>query len=386
MLNYPFAFPKIRGRLIRRVNRFVIEAEIDGRRIEAYLANPGRLWELFLPGTELLLSPASLTNKLPYTVLACRKEGHTVLLHTHLTNKLVRYLLDNGQLEPFKNYRVIKAEPACGRHRFDLLLQHNDTGDSYYLEIKSCTLFAGQVAMFPDAVTTRGSNHLYKLMELSARGIKTGCLFVVMNPQAKYFLPSYHIDFNFAKAFMEVKNSVQLKAVAVGFDQSFTEINSINTVSIPFDFLNIELQDRGAYLLLVKVEPEKILAVGSLGPTRFEQGYYVYVGSAMGTLSKRVARHTRKRKQKRWHIDYLIAAADAITPVPIISSDNLECELADKLQGIADQPVKGFGSSGCKCTGHLFYFTDNPLHNPRFIDYIQYYRIQRLEQQFDSQF
>ncbi|MGM0688715.1 MAG: DNA/RNA nuclease SfsA [Bacillota bacterium] len=384
MLNYPFAFIKIRAHLVRRVNRFVVEAEIEGRRVEAYLANPGRLWELFLPGTELLLSPATSTNKLPYTVLACRKENHYILLHTHLANKLVRHLIETSRLEAFKNYRVIKEEPASGRHRFDLLLQHINTGVNFYLEIKSCTLFSGRVAMFPDAVTTRGTNHLYKLMELSTMGAKTGCLFVVMNPKVKYFLPSYHIDYNFSDAFLKVKDSVLLEAVAVGFDHSFTEVNSINPVKIPFDFLNIELQDRGAYLLLIKIETNKMLTIGSLGSMQFEQGYYVYVGSAMGTLSKRVARHTRKRKQKRWHIDYLVAAADAVTPVPIISSDSLECELADQLREISGQPVKSFGSSDCSCKSHLFYFTDNPLHNPHFIDFIQYYRIRRLDKKFDS--
>lgn len=84
--------PKVNGRLIRRVNRFVVEAEINGLVTEAYLANPGRLWELLLPGTELLLSPALSAVKLPYTVLACRKEGKNVLLHTHITNKIIARL------------------------------------------------------------------------------------------------------------------------------------------------------------------------------------------------------------------------------------------------------------------------------------------------------
>ncbi len=72
-------------------------------------------------------------------MLACRKENHFVLLHTHLANKVISHLLDNNQLAPFDGYRVVKEEPACDRHRFDLLLQHNHTGNSYYLEIKSCT-------------------------------------------------------------------------------------------------------------------------------------------------------------------------------------------------------------------------------------------------------
>ena len=96
MLSYPFTFPKVRGRFIRRLNRFVVEAEIGGRPEKAYLANPGRLWELLLPGTGLLLTPSPSGGRLPYTVLACRKGGRHVLLHTHLTNSIVRTLMKPG--------------------------------------------------------------------------------------------------------------------------------------------------------------------------------------------------------------------------------------------------------------------------------------------------
>jgi hypothetical protein len=35
------------------------------------------------------------------------------------------------------------------------------------------------------------------------------------------------------------------------------------------------------------------------------------------------------------------------------------------------------------CPSHLFYFAENPLHDFRFIDLIQHYRIRRLEQKLD---
>jgi sugar fermentation stimulation protein A len=379
MLTYPFVFPKISGRLVRRLNRFVVEVEIDGRLEEAYLANPGRLWELFLPGTELLLSPVLSGGRLPYTVLACRIDGRYVLLHTHLTNKVVHRLIIEDQLTLFRGYRVVKEEPAYGRHRFDLLLEHKTSGESYYLEIKSCTLFSGQIAMFPDAVTKRGSEHLRKLKELADGGIKTGCLFVVMNPGADFFLPAYHIDHLFTESFLAVKDAVQLNAVALGFDDSFTAVESIKPLVIPVDLLETEFEDRGAYLLLVRIDCGKTLGVGSLGQIEFKQGYYVYVGSAMRGLAKRVARHIRKKKNIRWHIDYLTAAAEKVSAVPIISSENLECQLANRLEKITGSPaVQNFGSSDCRCPGHLFYFAENPLHHPGFIDLIQYFRIERL--------
>lgn len=362
----------------------MVEVETGGRLEEAYLPNPGRLWELLLPDTELLLSRDLSGGRLPYTVLACLKDGRWVLLHTHLTNKVVRALIDEGRIGFYADYRVTREEPACGRHRFDLLLEHVQTGDPYYLEIKSCTLFAGRVAMFPDAVTRRGAEHLYRLRELAAEGIKGGCLFAVMNPEADYFLPAYHIDGNFARAVTAVKNEVPLDAVALGFDPAFSEVETVKPLVVPLDFLTAELQDRGAYLLLIKLEAPKTLAVGSLGQIRFERGFYIYVGSAMKGLGQRIARHLRKKKRHRWHVDYLTAEAISITPVPIISGLRLECALAGSLRQIAGGTVKGFGSSDCRCEGHLFYYPQNPLHDPRFIKLIQDYRIRRLEPQLDA--
>ncbi len=260
-----------------------------------------------------------------------------------------------------------------------MLLQHRQTGHSYYLEIKSSTLCEGRVAMFPDAITGRGTAHLHKLHEISNNSIKTGCFFAIMNPQAEYFLPAYHIDQDFAKTFLAVRHSVQLKAAAIGFNPGFTEVISVKPVTIPYHFLEGELHDRGVYLLLVNMEHDKALTIGGLGKTEFKQGYYVYAGSALNNLGKRIARHMRKRKQKRWHIDYLTAEAAAVTAVPIVTGDNLECELAAAVQKIAAHPVKGFGSSDCKCTSHLYYFAENPLHNRRFVELIQYYRLLRLE-------
>ena len=379
MLSYPFNFPKFPGIFLKRLNRFVIEVELGGRIEQAYLANPGRLWELLLPGTEILLSPAPANGKLPYTVMACRKDDNNVLLHTHLTNKIISGLIKEDKLPAFYNYRVDQEEPRCGRHRFDLLLKDKQNGEPYYLEIKSCTLFAGKIAMFPDAVTARGTKHLYKLKELSNQGKKTGCLFVIMNPQVEFFLPAYHIDFNFTEAFKEVKDHVQVGAISLGFDRELNEVTSATPAAIPYELLQTEMCDRGIYLLVLSIDRDKTIRVGELGEKQFKRGYYVYVGSAMRTLSKRIARHSRKRKNKHWHIDYLVAEAAKVTPVPIVTGDSMECELAAKLAEAADSRVKGFGSSDCRCAGHLYYFIENPFQNRRFIDVIQYYRIARLE-------
>jgi len=52
------------------------------------------------------------------------------------------------------------------------------------------------------------------------------------------------------------------------------------------------------------------LKVGKLGIQRFPRGYYTYTGSALGvgssSLKHRVLRHLKKKKQKFWHIDFLL--------------------------------------------------------------------------------
>ena len=377
MLRYPFTFPKVSGRLVRRVNRFVVEADINGRREQAYLANPGRLWELLLPGTALLLSPALSRGRLPYTVLACQKDDQCVLLHTHLTNSVVRSLIDAQRLPPYRDYRVVRTEPAVGKHRFDLLLEQRLNGKRYYLEIKSVTLFENQTAMFPDAVTERGTAHLRLLGEMAEKGLNAGCLFVIMNPHVKYFLPAYHVDYNFARTMLDVKDSVQLRALALGFDASFSEVISVAQVKIPYHFVSEELQDRGSYLLLLYMDRHKTVPLQQEESMELEKGCYVFTGAASENLIKETARHKQKRKKKGQSIDYLAAAAEKITPVPIITGENIEISLAARLEAIADATIPFPGGKG---TGRMFFFAADPLRNRAFIELVLHYRIGRPEQ------
>ena len=71
----------------------------------------------------------------------------------------------------------------------------------------------------------------------------------------------------------------------------------------------IELQRTGAYILLTHLAQGEEIEVGRLGTFLFCRGEYAYVGSAMGGLDARVARHLRAEKKLHWHIDYLLERA-----------------------------------------------------------------------------
>jgi Uri superfamily endonuclease len=106
------------------------------------------------------------------------------------------------------------------------------------------------------------------------------------------------------------------------------------------------------YQLVIRVTRPVEIAVGRLGLCSFQKGTYVYTGSAKRNFEARIARHLRKEKTLRWHIDYLLAAP-GVSVTDVLRSDVEECELN---QGSAGEiVVPGFGASDCRhgCGSHL---------------------------------
>ena len=104
-----------------------------------------------------------------------------------------------------------------------------------------------------------------------------------------------------------------------------------------------------------------------MGMLTFPKGYYLYVGSAMGSnsstsLENRVKRHLSEARHKKlfWHIDYFLASEiSLLTKIYLIPSlIRLECVLAGEILSVSDKYIKSFGSSDCFCSSHLFYFKD----------------------------
>jgi len=117
---------------------------------------------------------------------------------------------------------------------------------------------------------------------------------------------------------------------------------------------------RGTYALLIQLRRDATVTVGRLGTFRFPAGYYVYVGSALGPggLKARLARHRRRQKTLRWHIDYLLAEAEIIGCRVDASGHRLECHWARALLRMPEAQVvaPGLGASDCTCPSHLVHF------------------------------
>jgi Uri superfamily endonuclease len=128
--------------------------------------------------------------------------------------------------------------------------------------------------------------------------------------------------------------------------------------------MNHHVSAYGTYLLLLECNNEAELSIGKLSKMKVKPGHYLYVGSAFGPggIYARVRHHQQIASRPHWHIDYLHTVAEL---VDTWYAHGLRCEheWAQSLMQneAATVPLKGFGSSDCKCATHLFYFKHKPV-------------------------
>ena len=84
--------PLIKGIFIERPNRFITLVEVNGKIVRSHLPDPGRLKELLIPGTEVLLKPATNldSRKTKFSTVMVRFEGRLISLVSALPNKFVK--------------------------------------------------------------------------------------------------------------------------------------------------------------------------------------------------------------------------------------------------------------------------------------------------------
>ena len=340
---------------IDRPNRFLVRCRMGKRTVLAHMPNPGRMWELLLPGAVLYITPheASPDRRTAFSVVAVEREGMPVMLHTQRTNDVARHLIDSGQVPALRGWHVARQEYTVGRSRFDFLLEGPQ--GPMVLEVKSCTLFSHGLAMFPDAITERGRRHLEHLAGLAGEGMPAGVLFVVHYPQVTHFMPDYHTDPAFARTFLNVRDRVKLMAVTAGWDHNLRlQPGSVRPLAIPWRLIEQQAIDSGVYIIVLRLTSSSTFGVGALGAVTFKKGYYLYVGSAQKNLNARMQRHRRLEKKLFWHIDYLRQKAEFCAAIPVRGTLVSECDLAAAVAAVARWHIPGFGCSDCACPSHLF--------------------------------
>ncbi|WP_456477711.1 DNA/RNA nuclease SfsA [Geoglobus ahangari] len=135
------------GRLVRRLNRFVLEVEVNGRVERAHLRDSGRPTELMKPGNRVLVRPKK-RERTSHEVFVIYDAHVPVVVNSSFHSDIVAEILEG------ECYRIEGKEVKVGSSRIDLLVSRD--GAAKLVEVKGCTLVRDGVALFPDAPTERG--------------------------------------------------------------------------------------------------------------------------------------------------------------------------------------------------------------------------------------
>jgi sugar fermentation stimulation protein A len=224
----------VEGTLVKRYKRFLADVALaDGGIVTAHCPNTGPMTGVLHPGGRVRLrhdpSPA---RKLAWTWEQAEVPGADgrpvwVGVNTALPNRLVRATIEAGCLEPWLGpIAAIRCEVPYGqarRSRIDLLLEPAEGAPDprpIYVEVKNTTWSQGELALFPDTVTTRGQKHLEELAALlpAARAVLLPCL---SRGDVERFAPGDSADPRYGELFREaLATGVEVLPCRYGFDAS----------------------------------------------------------------------------------------------------------------------------------------------------------------------
>ncbi len=200
MSTYLYQYPPlILGKLIKRYKRFLADIELDtGEVITAHCPNTGPMTGVCTPDSLVQVSKSNNPKrKLAYTWEMIQINSTWVGTNTAIPNRVIKLALEQKIFpELATRYNNIRSEVPYGKDkksRVDFLLTGDDTQPPIYVEVKSVTLSAGNVALFPDTVTTRGQKHLRELTTLVTKA-KSVMLYFINRDDCDIFAPSDRCD------------------------------------------------------------------------------------------------------------------------------------------------------------------------------------------------
>jgi len=209
-----FTNPLQKATLVKRYKRFLADViTAKGEEITVHCPNTGSMRGCSTPGSKVMLSTSPNPKRKYPQGLEMVKEGDTWIgINTMLTNGIVAEAIMDGRIQELQNIEKLTREVKTSKSsRLDLLLERGD--EKIYVEIKNCSLVEDGCAMFPDAVTARGTKHLKELAMLVEQGHQGVLFFCIQRNDANKFKPAAHIDPLYAKTLSEVaQKGVQVLA------------------------------------------------------------------------------------------------------------------------------------------------------------------------------
>ena len=199
-----FTSTLIKGKLVKRYKRFFTDIKVNNSILTAHCPNTGSMMGLLDNGNDVWISRNDdPKRKLKFTLEIIKANNKLIGVNTHRANRIVEHGLNNKLFEEFKSIKLIKAEfKFSSDTRFDFLCDKN------IIEVKNVTLSRHkELAEFPDAITTRGSKHLLKLIDSKEKGYKPFVLFLTQIQGIKNFRIAKDIDKDYYQNYLSAKKA-----------------------------------------------------------------------------------------------------------------------------------------------------------------------------------
>lgn len=198
----------VHGRLIRRYKRFLCDVVLDdGSEVIAHCTNSGSMLSCIEEGAEVWLSPADdPKRKTRFTWEMILIHGNWIGINTLHPNALAYQWVGEGMIPGLEGLSGLKREVKWEDSRFDLFGEEMVFGGQTrgcFIEVKNVSLREGNIARFPDSVTTRGRKHLKTLIRVKHAGMRAVMLYVVQRTDVTHFGPARNIDPEYAIALDE---------------------------------------------------------------------------------------------------------------------------------------------------------------------------------------
>ena len=185
-----FTSTLIKGKLIKRYKRFFIDIKVNNKVFTAHCPNTGSMMGLLDKDNDVWVTKNDdPKRKLKYTLEIIKVGRKMIGVNTHRANRIVEHGIKNNLFKEFKYNESLKAEYKYSDDtRFDFLLNEK------LIEVKNVTLIRDNIAEFPDAVTSRGTKHLIKLIDSTKKKFKPFVLFLTQIEDINSFRIAKDID------------------------------------------------------------------------------------------------------------------------------------------------------------------------------------------------
>ena len=353
---------------LKRTNSHTIRIRLHARESCCYLPAAGNEETLLIPGSRVFVSASKkLPEGLLHRAISTVYQKSYVLLDRQQPARILYELAKAGLLfGPSSDTAAVKKNARIGPGRFDLLIERR-TRHPLIVTAELCSLCHNGIALIPEA----GGEVPACVQYCAPAGHEQCTMFLVTSSSARTFIPNIHTNPGFCRSLFEAEK-VAFGAVGCTLvDPVTVDLDSAHNLECDLETARENDTNMGSYLLVLENRRSREIPVGKLGCLLFKAGYYVYVGSGMNGVDKRVARHRSGNKRHHWHIDHITPAPMRITRVYTIRRKaRLEGEIAARMERIAPRPIQGFGSSDSKKSSHLFYFPGPPNHRRDFLDLV----------------